>query len=765
MAQKDITFAVKAKIQADASEAKKAIVELQEAIGGTLKDDTSLYKNIAKQIDKLKEKVSDFTLIGEQNIISRTDVAQAERLARDIFKRMARIADQYKGGAVKFFDIPKENLDKIEKLEEAYKNVQPREQRTGARKLKASLKDPSVSQQIFSSVYGGSRSTRLDIKDTDTFSSYRGRIEAERTRTNERLKVLNASSDTEGSIKQAAKALAEAGKELTRAQKKAETTQLKALNPGITNYNNAPTQKRIFGAYSEVAGATFRTNAGLQEFLRGLVFKPGTNEFLAQGTEITGDQTALGLLKLLETDQDKYKEIINAANQKDSDREDVRNKIAALFEQTVSSLGLKDFRAKVQPKAGNMVTSIKEGISNTPEVQTAQTTYNNLEPQVTQLESERNALTTLQANLDSLSDRIAALEQVFYAADEEAERAEKKAIRDEVKATAQEGKTAVMGDVDTSVRSQEEVATSQRLLKEDIAESDSAAKEAENFKNRIQAAVKQWMGAREIINYVKQGIREAYQDIQNLDKAMTNIAVVTDFSVEDLWGQINDYMAIAKQYGVTAQGVYEVTQLFYQQGLGTNDTMDATIETLKMARIAGVSYSDAADGMTVAIRAFNMEMEDAAHVTDVYSKVAAVTASDTQELIEAMSKTASGAANVGSSFENTTAMIATMVEATRESPENIGSALKSIISRFGEMKAGSAFDEDGELIDVNKVQTALASVGVSLLDAQGQFRDFDDVIFELADKWDTLDKNSQRYVATIAAGNRLLYQLAVAWAA
>lgn len=70
------------------------------------------------------------------------------------------------------------------------------------------------------------------------------------------------------------------------------------------------------------------------------------------------------------------------------------------------------------------------------------------------------------------------------------------------------------------------------------------------------------------------------------------------------------------------------------------------------------------------------------------------------------------------------------------------------------MKKGSAFDEDGELIDVNKVQTALASVGVSLLDAQGQFRDFDDVIFELADKWDSLDKNSQRYVATIAAGNR-----------
>ena len=195
-----------------------------------------------------------------------------------------------------------------------------------------------------------------------------------------------------------------------------------------------------------------------------------------------------------------------------------------------------------------------------------------------------------------------------------------------------------------------------------------AQDEAETFKRNLQMSISRWMGAREIISYIRQGIRDAYNDIQNLDKAMTNIAVVTDFSVEDLWGQINDYMAIAKQYGVTTQGVYEVTQLYYQQGLGTADVMAATTETLKMARIAGISYSDAADGMTVAVRAFKMEMEDAAHVTDVYSKVAAVTASDTQELIEAMSKTASGAANVGSSFENTTAMIATMVEATRESP-------------------------------------------------------------------------------------------------
>lgn len=64
-------------------------------------------------------------------------------------------------------------------------------------------------------------------------------------------------------------------------------------------------------------------------------------------------------------------------------------------------------------------------------------------------------------------------------------------------------------------------------------------------------SLKRWMGFSQIINIVRNGIRNAYRDIQNLDKAMTNIAVVTDMSVSDLWGKINEYMNIAQQYGVT----------------------------------------------------------------------------------------------------------------------------------------------------------------------------------------------------------------------
>lgn len=63
-------------------------------------------------------------------------------------------------------------------------------------------------------------------------------------------------------------------------------------------------------------------------------------------------------------------------------------------------------------------------------------------------------------------------------------------------------------------------------------------------------------------------------------------------------------------------------------------------------------------------------------------------------------------------------------------------------------------DIDGEEVSVNKVDAALQSVGVSLRDSKGEFRDLDDVLLELASKWDTIDIMSQRYVATMAAGSR-----------
>jgi hypothetical protein len=97
-----------------------------------------------------------------------------------------------------------------------------------------------------------------------------------------------------------------------------------------------------------------------------------------------------------------------------------------------------------------------------------------------------------------------------------------------------------------------------------------------------------------------------------------------------------------------------------------------------------------------------------------------------------------------------------MIETTQESAENIGTSMKTIIARFTELKKNIAGTADSEFDDLsfNKVDEALKSVGVALKDTTGQFRNLDDVFLELSGKWDTLDRNTQRYIATVAAGSR-----------
>lgn len=288
----------------------------------------------------------------------------------------------------------------------------------------------------------------------------------------------------------------------------------------------------------------------------------------------------------------------------------------------------------------------------------------------------------------------------------------------------------------------------------------------EQMIGKIQGVVQRWFSIYTVVRMTSNAIRNVISVLQELDKTITEIAIVTDMTQSDLWGQMDSYTKMARQYGTSISGVYKVSQLYYQQGLQTAEVMKLTEQTLKMARISGLDYATATDYMTNAIRSFKMEMSDAQKVVDVYSAVAASSATDTSELATAMSKTASSAEAVGSSFENTTAMMAVMIEATRESAENIGSAMKSIISRYGEMTSdpNAITDSEGEAMSLNRVDKALQTVGITIHDTAGQFRDFDDVIMELAQKWDTIDTNTQRYIATIMAGNRL-NMLAVAWAA
>ena len=275
---------------------------------------------------------------------------------------------------------------------------------------------------------------------------------------------------------------------------------------------------------------------------------------------------------------------------------------------------------------------------------------------------------------------------------------------------------------------------------------------------RLVSNITEFFSINNAIQIFRNAVKDAFETVKELDAAMTETAVVTDYDVGDMWSQLPQYTKVANDLGTTTLGAYETMTLFYQQGLNTNEAFAIGTETMKMARIANMDYADATDKMTAALRGFNMELTQvsAQRINDVYSELAAITAADTNEIATAMTKTASIADSANMEFETTAAFLSQIIETTRESAETAGTAMKTVIARFQELKKDpSEIGEiDGEIVDANKIETALRTVGVALRDAEGQFRDLDDVFLELSSKWSGLDTNTQRYIATIAAGSR-----------
>ena len=287
---------------------------------------------------------------------------------------------------------------------------------------------------------------------------------------------------------------------------------------------------------------------------------------------------------------------------------------------------------------------------------------------------------------------------------------------------------------------------------------EARARDVQALKSRIQY----FFGLSNSINLVKRAIRGAFDTIKELDKAMTETAVVTDFSVSDMWEQLPEYTKRANELGVTTLAAYEAATLYYQQGLKTNEVNALSVETLKMARIAGLDAAEATDRMTNALRGFNMALTEAnaQRVDDVYSELAANTASNVDEISTAMTKVASLAHNANMEFETTAAFLAQIIETTRESAETAGTALKTVVARFSEVKklidegALRGTDEEGQVIDVNRVGAALRTAGIDLNKYFLGEVGLDDIFMELASKWDTLTSVQQRYIATQAAGSR-----------
>lgn len=252
------------------------------------------------------------------------------------------------------------------------------------------------------------------------------------------------------------------------------------------------------------------------------------------------------------------------------------------------------------------------------------------------------------------------------------------------------------------------------------------------------------------LNTLTNSVRQAWNYSLKLDSSLNDIRIVTGKSADEMERFAKTANTAAKQLGASTLDYTKAALIYYQQGLSEEDVQARANTTLKVANVTGQSGNTVSEQLTAVWNGYKVSAAEAEQYIDKLSAVAASTASNLEELSTGMGKVASAANSMGVDIDQLNAQLATIISVTRQAPESVGTALKTIFARMTDIEAGT--EESG--ITLGKYTAEMAAMGVRVLDSNNKLRDMGDVIEEVGSKWNSFTREQQVALAQTMAGTR-----------
>lgn len=199
----------------------------------------------------------------------------------------------------------------------------------------------------------------------------------------------------------------------------------------------------------------------------------------------------------------------------------------------------------------------------------------------------------------------------------------------------------------------------------------------------------------------------------------------TTKSMEDM---SDEARATAKSLGYSAKEIAQIMDEFAQRGFDDADIMSMTRPTAKLARAAGpgseLDTKQAADVMSTTLRAFRLSSKEADHVANVFALAANKGNFALNDFVEAMSKVAPMASEMGLTLEQTVAILSQLRDVGIEA-ETAGYSLRNILLEAIDTKKVDAF---------NEALKDLTGQTIKFSDEFGNLRNVVDIISEIGIK-------------------------------
>lgn len=300
----------------------------------------------------------------------------------------------------------------------------------------------------------------------------------------------------------------------------------------------------------------------------------------------------------------------------------------------------------------------------------------------------------------------------------------------------------------------------------------------DKLKDSIGGAIHQYMGMYldlgDVIQEVTQIIRNAFSHMQDLDKSYVATAATMDLTQSEFNNWVTSSKAIADANGVTTDSLIEMVKIYAQAG----DTVETVREKLEgTAMLQNVTEWDAEKTTSVlnsiinqyqlAYKEINGTFGDFTqmnqYVGDILAGISKNVSIDNvvaiQEMASAVDTAGAVINSAGGSLEWFSAIAATMAQNMNATGQETGNAFKMIQARILQNK--SAYEEMGEStenfeMEVANAEKALNSVGVSIRGQGGELRSLEEILYDLASVWGTLNDSTKQYVGyQVAGANRL----------
>lgn len=276
------------------------------------------------------------------------------------------------------------------------------------------------------------------------------------------------------------------------------------------------------------------------------------------------------------------------------------------------------------------------------------------------------------------------------------------------------------------------------------------------FKEHFQTAI-----AMAGVAMVKQGLREVYDNVVEIDDAMVELRKVTNES-ENAYSQFSDRAAkTARDLGASISDYISATADWSRLGYNMPDAEElARVSTLLKNVGDGIeSVTDASSYMTSVLKGFDLVAEDAQKVADLVNEVANNEPASAEDILEILTRSGAALHEAGNDLDQAVALGVAMNSVTQNA-ESTGQTLKTVSMYLRAAKTDlTAMGEstDGCANSVSELRSELKKLtGVDIMaDAAGtQFKSTYDILMEISKVWGKLTDVDRANVTELLGGKR-----------